>query len=58
MGVEESLGLLILFSERSLPRISHLQYVTRLLLPRSVSTVSMVPFASSKEFHLNEGLGP
>lgn len=58
MEVEESLGLLILFFERSLPRISHLQYLTRLLLPRSVSTVSMVPFASLKEFHLHEGLGP
>lgn len=58
MEVEESLRLLILFSERSLPRISHWQYLTRLLLPGSVSVVSMVPFASLKEFHLNEGLGP
>lgn len=58
MEVESSLGLLILFSERSLPRISHLQYLTWLLLPGSVSVFSMAPFASSKEFHFNEGLGP
>lgn len=49
MEVEESLRLLILaclFSERSLPRFSHLQHLTLLLLPGSISTVSMAPFAN------------
>lgn len=60
MEVEESLRVLILaclFSERSLPRFSHLQHLTLLLLPGSISTVSMVPSANYKEFNVNEGLG-
>lgn len=46
-----------LFSVRSLLSFSHLQPLTLLLLPGSISTLPMAPSANEKECNINEGLG-